>query len=68
MAVCYNQKKKIVGGGGGLFLFVPQAGVWEHDWSRSLDLWERTSERAGGPNGARGPGSGIGSGLTCFVM
>lgn len=26
------------------------------------------SERAGGPAGARGPGSGIGSGPTCFVM
>lgn len=51
-----------------LFLFVPRAGVWEYDWSRCLDLGERTSERAGGPNGARGPGSGIGSGLTCFVM
>lgn len=66
MAVIIRKKKRLFTGG--LFLFVPQAGVWEHDWSRSLYLGERTSERAEGPNGARGPGSGIGSGLTCFVM
>lgn len=30
--------------------------------------WGEASERAGGPAGARGPGSGIGSGPTCFVM
>lgn len=32
----------------------PGAGVWEHDWSRGLDLGERARERAGGPAGARG--------------
>lgn len=67
-AVCCNQKgkSKMWCGGGGLFL-EPGAGVWEHGWSRGLDLGER-QVRAGGPAGARGPGSGIGSGPTCFVM
>lgn len=51
---------------GGLLL-EPGTGVWEHGWSRGLDLGER-QVRAGGPVGARGPGSGIGSGPTCFVM
>lgn len=67
-AVCCNQKeKKKKKCRWGLFL-EPGAGVWEHDWSRGLDLGERASERAGGPAGARGPGSAIGSGPTCFVM
>lgn len=55
------------GGGGGGLLLEPGTGVWEHGWSRGLDLGER-QVRAGGPVGARGPGSGIGSGPTCFVM
>lgn len=67
-AVCCNQKgKKKKKHWWGLFL-EPGAGVWEHDWSRGLDLGERARERAGGPAGARGPGSAIGSGPASFVM
>lgn len=63
--VCRNQKEKSKMLGG-LFL-EPGTGVWEHGWSTGLDLGERLV-RAGGPAGARGPGSEIGSGATCFVM
>lgn len=46
----------------------PGARVWEPGWSRGPGPWGEASQRAGGPVGARGPGSGIGSGPTCFVM
>lgn len=65
--VSRKQKKKEVVQRGGLFL-KPGPGVWEHGWSRGLHLGERQVS-AGGPAGARGPGSVIGSGpgLLCNV-